>query len=206
MKRLIKSYLLVVLTLGVSSTAWGAVSATDNEIAIQQSGNTFKLTVDQVGYGNKLCGTISSNLCASDWVVTGTTLTINIDQIGNSNQLLGPTILDSSNIDMVFTGNSNIWNWNIGAQGSSDTMDMDVAITGSSTNMDLDIGEPTYQILIMLWDKLSIGGIIICDEYGFHGWDETIGIDNFLKQLDKNTYEIENTNILAIRIITLITM
>ena len=103
MKRLIKSYLLVVLTLGVSSTAWGAVSATDNEIAIQQSGNTFKLTVDQVGYGNKLCGTISSNLCASDWVVTGTTLTINIDQIGNSNQLFGPTILDSSNIDMVFS-------------------------------------------------------------------------------------------------------
>ena len=63
--------------------------------------------------------------------------------------------------------------------------------------MDLDIGEPTYQILIMLWDKLSIGGIIICDEYGFHGWDETIGVDNFLKQVDKNTYKIENTNIVT---------
>ena len=63
--------------------------------------------------------------------------------------------------------------------------------------MDLDIGEPTYQILIMLWDKLSIGGIIICDEYGFHGWDETIGVDNFLKQVDKNTYKIENTNIVS---------
>jgi hypothetical protein len=63
--------------------------------------------------------------------------------------------------------------------------------------MDLDVGEPTYQILITLWDKLSIGGIIICDEYGFHGWDETLGVDKFLKQLDKNTYEIKNTNILS---------
>ena len=54
--------------------------------------------------------------------------------------------------------------------------------------MDLDVGEPTYKILITLWDKLSIGGIIICDEYGFHGWDETLGVDKFLKQLDKNTY------------------
>ena len=33
--------------------------------------------------------------------------------------------------------------------------------------MDLDIAEPTYEILIRLWEKLSINGIIICDEYGF---------------------------------------
>lgn len=63
--------------------------------------------------------------------------------------------------------------------------------------MDLDVGEPTYQILKELWSKLSIGGIVICDEYGFHGWDETIGVDKFLNELDKNTYELENTNIIS---------
>ena len=82
MNRLIQHYLLVVLSSGAllaSSVAWGAVSSTDNEIALQQSGDTFRLTVDQIGYGNKLCGTLSSNICATDWIVTGTTLTINID-------------------------------------------------------------------------------------------------------------------------------
>ena len=32
---------------------------------------------------------------------------------------------------------------------------------------------------------------------GSHEWDESIGVDKFLKQLDKNTYEIENTNIIS---------
>ena len=82
MNRLIK-FILVGAMVCIPASAWGAVSATDNEIAIQQSGDTFKLTVDQVGYGNKLCGTLSSNICATDWIVTGTTLVINIDQIGN---------------------------------------------------------------------------------------------------------------------------
>lgn len=63
--------------------------------------------------------------------------------------------------------------------------------------MDLDVGEPTYLILKQLWEKIARGGIIVCDEYGFHGWDETIGVDKFLKELDKTTYYLENTNILS---------
>ena len=54
MNRLIKFILVGIFTC-VPTFAWGAVSATDNEIAIQQTGDTFKLTVDQIGYGNKLC-------------------------------------------------------------------------------------------------------------------------------------------------------
>jgi len=63
--------------------------------------------------------------------------------------------------------------------------------------MDLDVGEPTYLILKQLWENIATGGIIVCDEYGFHGWDETIGVDKFLKDLDKTTYYLENTNILS---------
>ena len=165
MNRLIKYYLIVVLSLGalgLSSVALGAVSATDNEIAIQQTGGTFKLTVDQIGYGNKLCGTLNSNICATDWIVTGTTLVINIDQVGNSNQLFGPTILDTSTIDLVFTGSSNVWDWNIGKVGSADDADIDVGVTGSSNTMDLDIGY-TAAASSLNFDLVVAGGTNVFD-------------------------------------------
>jgi len=63
--------------------------------------------------------------------------------------------------------------------------------------MDLDVGEPTYKILLQLWEHLSIGGIIICDEYGFHSWDETLGVDKFISNLDKGTYDLKITNIIS---------
>ena len=77
--------------------------ATDNEIFLEQSGDNLTLTIDQVGYGNKFCGTIASGACATDMTITGSNITFNLDQIGNSNQLFGPIVLDSSAIDMVFT-------------------------------------------------------------------------------------------------------
>ena len=132
--------------------AFGAAAATDNEIFIQQTGDTLKLYIDQVGYGNKACGTLNSSVCNSDWVITGHTLTIDIDQIGNSNKLIGPIILTNSDIDLKFTGDSNSWDWNIGAngsiadvvidvdvQGGSNTMDLDVAGTASAANLDFDL-------------------------------------------------------------------
>jgi branched-chain amino acid aminotransferase len=47
----------------------------DEAILLDQSGDTLRLYVDQIGYGNKLCGTISSADCATDWVLTGNTVT-----------------------------------------------------------------------------------------------------------------------------------
>ena len=61
-------------------------ASTDNEILLDQSGDTLTLTIDQIGYGNKLCGTISSGVCASDWILTGSNNTFDIDMIGNLNQ------------------------------------------------------------------------------------------------------------------------
>lgn len=54
--------------------------------------------------------------------------------------------------------------------------------------MDLDVGEPTYQILLKLWDNVSVNGIIVFDEYAYHKWDESIGVDKFLKTI-KGKYE-----------------
>ena len=112
----------------------------DNEVKLDQSGDTLKLYIDQIGYGNKICGSISSGACASDWVLTGNTVTMDIDMIGNLNQIFGPTLFDSTDVDLKFTGNSNIWDWNVGYGGSADSSVLDVDITGSSNTFDIDWG------------------------------------------------------------------
>lgn len=110
----------------------------DNEVKLDQSGDTLKLYIDQIGYGNKICGSISSGACASDWVLTGNTVTMDIDMIGNLNQIFGPTLFDSTDVDLKFTGSSNIWDWNVGYGGSADSSVLDVEITGSSNTFDID--------------------------------------------------------------------
>ena len=112
--------------------------ANDNKILLDQSGDTLKLYVDQIGYGNKLCGTISSGDCATDWVLTGNAVTMDIDMIGNLNQIFGPTLFDSTDVDLKLTGSSNIWDWNVGYGGSADSSVVDVDITGNSNTFDID--------------------------------------------------------------------
>lgn len=129
--------LLFVLML---SAGLVLADASDNEIFLEQEGDTLILTIDQVGYGNKFCGTISSGACATDMTITGSNITFNLDQLGNGNQLFGPIILDSSAIDMSFTGDSNIFDWNIGATGSSDSLDLDLTVTGDSNEWNFDLG------------------------------------------------------------------
>ena len=121
-------------------SAWVLADATDNEIFLEQSGDTLTLTIDQVGFGNKFCGTISSGACASDMMITGSNITFNVDQIGNSNQLYGPIVLSNSNIDMVFTGDSNVYDWNIGGNSAASNLDLDLTVTGSSNSWNVDIG------------------------------------------------------------------
>ena len=62
--------------------------------------------------------------------------------------------------------------------------------------MDLDVGEPTYKVLLELWDKVCINGIIVFDEYAYHQWDESIGVDNFLKTIE-GKYIMYPTNIFS---------
>lgn len=62
--------------------------------------------------------------------------------------------------------------------------------------MDLDVGEPTYQVLLELWDRVCINGIIVFDEYAYHQWDESVGVDNFLKSIE-GKYIIYPTNVFS---------
>ena len=62
----------------------------------------------------------------------------------------------------------------------------------SLLHLDLDKAEPTKIVLDECWDKISKGGIILCDEYGIHKWNESNIIDSFLS--DKTDYEIISIN------------
>ena len=136
MKMLNKFLALVLFT----PTFMFAEATTDNVIKLDQAGDTLTLTIDQIGYGNKLCGSIASGLCNSAMVITGTTNTINFDMIGNLNKIYGPVILDQSTLSVNMTGDSNNWDWTIGASGSADSSNLLSTWTGDSNTMNLDWG------------------------------------------------------------------
>ena len=77
--------LISLIFVGFLSTNILFAQATDdNEIRIDQEGDTLTLLIDQVGFGNKISQTDAYD---DKMVITGTTLNIDIDQIGNQNKI-----------------------------------------------------------------------------------------------------------------------
>ena len=72
-----------------------AQATDDNEINIDQIGDTLTLFIDQYGYGNKI-GLDDFSSSSTPMTVVGSGLTFNIDQVGNENLLFGPLIADNS--------------------------------------------------------------------------------------------------------------
>lgn len=130
-------YLIGLVAL-LSSFVYAGASD-DNEINIEQSGDTFTLYIDQVGYGNKV-GLDNFETSSSASPITGSSLNFDIDQIGNENLLFGEVTADSSTYNLIWTGDSNSWDWKIGDLGSADSTNIDVSITGDSNTMDFDQG------------------------------------------------------------------
>ncbi len=60
--------------------------------------------------------------------------------------------------------------------------------------IDLDLEVPTYNTLVNLWDYVSIGGIVVFDEYAHSKWSESIGVDRFLKE---RGLKVKNLNFIA---------
>jgi hypothetical protein len=134
MKKLISLFLLM-------STSFVFAQATDdNEVIIEQTGDTLKLYVDQIGFGNKIGGDNFSSGSGSAMSITGTTLEFDLDFSGNQNILFGPVVADSSIYKLDFTGDSNSIDWNIGYIGSADSSDINFDVTGDSNTFDLDQG------------------------------------------------------------------
>jgi len=48
--------------------------------------------------------------------------------------------------------------------------------------LDLDLEEPTYDSLNNMWDKVIDGGVVVFDEYAYHNWSESNGVDRFIKE------------------------
>ena len=135
MKILRNSVLAVLAMFGSVNVL--AQGATDNEILIEQVGDTLDLTIIQQGYGNKISGDASQG---SDMVITGSTLTIDLDQVGNNNKFYGDITADGFTFDWTFTGDSNVWDILVGDIGSADDGDLLVTVTGDSNTMDFDLG------------------------------------------------------------------
>ena len=131
-------YILGLVLLFSTSLAF-AQATDDNEINIDQEGDTLTLYIDQYGYGNKI-GLNDFSSSSSPMVITGSTLNFNIDQIGNENLLYGKFIADSSTVVLSWTGDSNVWDWDVGYIGSADDANINSDITGDSNTMDFDLG------------------------------------------------------------------
>lgn len=144
--------LLSLIFLGFLSTNIHYLHADDNVIRIDQSGDTLTLLIDQIGFGNVISQT---NAGDDKMVITGTTLSFNIDQIGNNNKIFGPVIADTSTYLYSTTGSSNIMDWNIGANGSSDDSDINIVVTGDSNTWNLDQG---YQFSA---ERLNLDAVVI---------------------------------------------
>ena len=124
----------------MSTTFVFAQATDDNEIKITQSGDTLKLYVDQIGFGNKIGGDDASGGSLSAMSITGSSLEFDLDFTGNQNVLFGPVVADSSYYKLDFTGDSNEIDWNIGYIGSADDSNINFDVTGDSNTFDLDQG------------------------------------------------------------------
>lgn len=50
--------------------------------------------------------------------------------------------------------------------------------------LDLDLNIPSYNALSAFWDRVSRGGIVVFDEYAYHQWSESLGVDKFFENKD----------------------
>lgn len=52
--------------------------------------------------------------------------------------------------------------------------------------IDLDLEKPTYDTLSNLWNNIIEGGVVVFDEYAYHNWSESNGVDMFCKEKGLN--------------------
>tara|TARA_B100001093_G_scaffold192641_2_gene185170 strand:- start:5245 stop:5991 length:747 start_codon:yes stop_codon:yes gene_type:complete len=118
--------------------------AADNEIYVDQSGNSASIDLEQLGSSNLIGGTDASsgNMTALD--LDGVSMTLDINQIGTSN-IFRSDAIDGDNFTGYFewNGDSNIFDILMNSTGliSADYVDLNIDVTGSSNEFDLAIAE-----------------------------------------------------------------
>lgn len=160
------SALCLVVGLTTFSGAVYSAGATDNEILINQVGDTLNLTILQQGFGNKVASDTDQG---GDLTIVGSSLNIDLDQVGNSNEFFGSITADSSTYDWTFTGSSNIWDIKVGDTGSADSGNILATIQGDSNTFDFDLGSSASA------ERLDFDLAILGDS---NVWDIDIEVDD----------------------------
>jgi hypothetical protein len=62
--------------------------------------------------------------------------------------------------------------------------------------IDVDLDRPTYVALKNLWERLLPGGVILFDEYEYHKFSESNGVEKFLREFNIE-YNLKSTNWVA---------
>ena len=116
----------------------------DNEIYVDQSGNTASIDLEQLGSSNLIGGTsaVSGSMTALD--LDGLSMTLDINQIG-SNNIFRSDGIDGNNLTAFFEydGDSNVMDILLNSSGTitADYVNMLVDVTGSSNTFDLKVAE-----------------------------------------------------------------
>ena len=140
---------LMTLVLMSSASLYGA----DNEIYIDQSGDTANIDLEQLGSGNIIGGLDSTAGSLTPLDLDGNTLDLILNQIGDSNTFLGDILGDNIVGYFNFDGNSNTFtiqvdptntygadgsNLNVQTTGDSNAFNLDLATNAMASNTDLD--------------------------------------------------------------------
>jgi hypothetical protein len=135
--------------LFVTLSAWAA----DNEVYVDQAGNTANIDIEQLGESNIIGGlnSVAGTLTAFD--LDGTGLTLDINQIGNTNKFLGDITGDSITGFFEFDGDTNSFtiqgdptntfgidssNYNVDVTGSTNTFTLNHGTAALASQLDLD--------------------------------------------------------------------
>ena len=132
----------------------------DNEVYVNQVGNSTNIDIEQLGSSNLIGGTsaTSGNMTALD--LDGVSMTLDINQIGSSN-LFRSDAIDGDNFTgfFEFAGDSNTFDILMNSTGliTADYVDLNIDVTGSSNTFDLKIAESDDSSYLNL-DWIITGG------------------------------------------------
>ena len=116
MKQLLSALIFIFISASVFA------QTDDNEIFIEQTGDTLTLFIEQEGEGNKI-GLDDFSTTSSTMAITGTNL----------------SFAESTTFDVDFTGSTNTVDFDQGSVADGDRLDLDLILLGSSNVFNIDV-------------------------------------------------------------------
>ena len=152
----------------------------DNEIYVDQTGNSASIDLEQLGSSNLIGGTEATSGTMTALDLDGVSMTLDINQIGSSN-IFRSDAIDGDNFTGYFewNGDSNVMDILMNSTGliSADYVNLNIDVTGSSNDFDIAIAENSDSSYLDLdWVILGDSNIL----------DFDIDYENAINYLDIN--------------------